>query len=284
MGSMDDMPLAAWLDHEARIRGLGPAEVRVLAAHALKVSRTAIAARATPPGPAERAALEPLLARRVAGEPVAYLVGTREFFGRPFVVAPQVLIPRPETELLVELAVANVRGSGLRAPRIVDLGTGSGAIAVTLALELPQAHVLATDRSAAALSTAQANARALGAGNVAFRPGDWWAAVEPQERFDLVVSNPPYIRHDDHHLAEGDLRFEPREALTDGADGLEALRAIVAGARQHLAPGGLLLLEHGWDQAEPVRALLDAGGLTQPRTWNDLAGIGRVSGARAPAA
>ena len=276
--------LAAWLDREARARGLAPAEVRVLAAHALALSRTAIAARAEPPSIAERAALEPLLARRAAGEPVAYLVGTREFFGRAFSVAPDVLIPRPETELLVELALEDARARGLYAPRILDLGTGSGAIAVTLALELPGARVLATDRSPGALATAQANARRLGVQGVTLRAGDWWTAVEPHERFDLVLSNPPYIRQDDTHLAEGDLRFEPREALTDGADGLQALRVIAAGAIARLVPGGLVLVEHGWDQAEPVRGLLAAAGLDHPRTWNDLAGIGRVSGARAPAA
>lgn len=280
----DDLPLATWLDRDARARGLDPAEVRVLAAHAFKLSRTAIAARGTPPGPAERDALEALLIRRAAGEPVAYLVGMREFFGRPFSVAPDVLIPRHETELLVERALRDAHDRALAAPRFLDLGTGSGAIAVTLALELPRARVVATDRSPAALATAQRNAEALGARRLTLRAGDWWAAIEPDERFDIVLSNPPYIRQDDHHLVQGDLRFEPRDALTDGADGLGALRAIVAGAPAHLAPGGLLLLEHGWDQAQAVRALLSAAGLQEARSWNDLAGIARVSSARMPVA
>lgn len=197
------------------------------------------------PAPA-RARFEALLARRQAGEPVAYLLGRQGFWSLELEVSPATLIPRPETELLVELALARLpAGQSLR---VADLGTGSGAIALALARERPQAHVVATDASAEALTVARRNAARLGLGRVEFRDGDWLVPLA-QERFDLIASNPPYIEQDDPHLAQGDLRFEPPAALASGADGLDAIRVIVRDAGRHLHPGGWLLLEHGWNQA-----------------------------------
>lgn len=214
-----------------------------------------------------------LLERRAAGEPVAYLLGEREFYGRSFRVSPAVLIPRPETELIVDLVKARVAPG--TAPAILDLGTGSGALAVTLALEIPAARVTAVDLSPAALEVARANAAALGA-QVKFVESDWFAAVGA-ERFEIIVSNPPYIVDDDPHLAEGDVRFEPRSALASGRSGLDDLTRITATAPAFLAPGGWLLMEHGYDQAEAVRALLGAAGFVAVESDRDLAGIERVS-------
>lgn len=221
-----------------------------------------------------------LAARRTGGEPVAYLVGHREFFGRDFEVSPDVLIPRPETELLVELVVA---GPGAGVPtsgplRVLDLGSGSGCIAVTLALECRQAEVVAVDASPAALAVARRNAERLGA-RLQLLQSDWFSALAG-ERFDVVVANPPYIAAGDRHLAEGDLRFEPVSALASGSDGLEAIRRIVAAAPAHLRPGGRLWLEHGYDQADAVRGLLAAAGFTDIAQHRDLAGIVRASGGR----
>lgn len=217
-----------------------------------------------------------LVARRAGGEPVAYLLGQREFFGREFAVASAVLIPRPETELLVEIALAGVgRGSGAR---ILDLGTGSGCIAITLALEIPQAQVSAVDLSAAALALAQANAERYGA-QLRLRQSDWFDGLAG-ERFDLIVANPPYIAAADPHLLAGDLRHEPLAALASGADGLDAMRRIIAAAPAHLAPGGQLWLEHGYDQAEAVHGLLAAAGFADIGQHRDLAGTVRVSGGR----
>jgi release factor glutamine methyltransferase len=224
------------------------------------------------------AAYQALVARRQAGEPVAYLVGEREFFGRVFTVTPATLIPRPETELLIELALAHL-GSVARA-RVLDLGTGSGAIAITLALELAGADVTAVDASREALWVAMANAARLRA-SVSFVQGSWFAALGA-ERFQLIVSNPPYVAAHDPHLAEGDVRFEPRSALTAGEDGLDDLKAIIAQAPAHLEDQGLLLLEHGHDQASAVRSLLTDAGFSAITSWSDLAGIERVSGGRWP--
>ena len=219
-----------------------------------------------------------LAARRAGGEPVAYLVGRREFFGRDFEVSPAVLIPRPETELLVDVAAAKV-GAGETA-RILDLGTGSGCIAISLALELPRAEVTAIDASAAALDVARRNAERHSA-RLRFVQSDWFDALG-EESFDLIVANPPYIAAADPHLAAGDLRHEPATALASGADGLDALRCIIARAPAHLAPGGQLWLEHGYDQAAAVQDLLFAAGLTDVEQRRDLAGIIRVSGGRLP--
>lgn len=217
-----------------------------------------------------------LVERRVAGEPVAYLTGTREFYGREFMVTPAVLIPRPETELLVELALAHFAGQ--RGVRVLDMGTGSGALAVTLALEMDTPDVIALDRSREALWVAMANAARLGA-SVSFVQSDWFAALG-DEQFGLIVSNPPYIAAADPHLEQGDVRFEPRGALAAGPQGLDDLAEIVAGAPARLIDGGWLFLEHGYDQAVAARSLLADAGFAAIASWTDLAGIERVSGGR----
>jgi release factor glutamine methyltransferase len=258
---------------------LEPRENRILLQHALGLSRVGLitqSERALTLDEAER--LAALVRRRLDGEPIAYIVGRREFFGLDFQVNRAVLIPRPDTELIVELALERLAPRG----RLLDMGTGSGAIAVAAAHTRKDARVTALDVSDAALEVARANAAAHGA-NVRFLRSDWFAALG-DEGFDVIASNPPYIAAGDHHLAQGDLRFEPVGALTDHADGLSALRIIVAGARTHLAPGGWLLLEHGYDQAAQVRALLAAAGYDQVQSWRDLAGIERASGGRLAAA
>jgi len=259
--------------------GLPPLEAQVLLAHALRVSRAWLAAHPEAVLPQAKASAYYVLAhRRRDGEPVAYLVGKREFWGLELAVTPNVLIPRPETETLVEEALARLpRGRELA---VLDLGTGSGAIALALARERPHARIVATDASNAALQVARANARRVGAYNVEFVEADWYAhpALAPGEaRFDAIVSNPPYIGAGDPHLAQGDVRYEPLAALTSGADGLDALRTIVAGARERLAPGGFLLVEHGYDQADGVRALYAAAGFSNHAVARDLAGIVRVA-------
>jgi len=200
-------------------------------------------------------------------------------------VTPDVLIPRPDTELLVETALAALEG--IAQPRLLDLGTGSGAIAVALASARPDARVWAVDRSAAALEVAARNAAKLldaqrPGGPLAFVAGSWYDTLDAALRFEAIVSNPPYIASGDPHLEQGDLRFEPRGALTDEADGLTALRAIVAGASARLAPAGVLWMEHGYDQAAAVRALLEAAGFKDVRSERDLAGIERISGGCLP--
>ncbi len=259
--------------------GLPLNEARILLMHVLGVSRTWLIAHDTDTLDAQAVSRFAVLAqRRVAGEPIAYLVGWREFMGHVFKVSPAVLIPRPETELLVETGLACL--DGLEAPRVLDLGTGSGAIAISLALARPDAEILATDASGSALAMARANATALGAANISFWRGDWWTALDDSGTdFDLIVSNPPYIASGDVHLKQGDLRFEPSGALTDYADGLAALRTIVSGAVTRLKPGGALWLEHGYDQAQEVRDLLTASGLQSVGSHRDLAGIERISGA-----
>lgn len=250
-------------------------EARVLAAHAWQVSHAWLIAHDTDPlSDAKVTAFETLLNRRMAGEPIAYLTGTREFYGRPFRVSPDVLIPRPDTELLVELALARMPAG--QAMDVLDLGTGSGCIATTLALERPLTRLTAVDRSAAALAIARQNAEDLGA-DVEFLASDWFAALAGQN-FDLIVSNPPYIAAADPHLSRGDVRFEPLSALAAGLDGLDDLRRLIAEASAHLKPGGTLLLEHGYDQADAVQDLLRARGIRQPQSWSDLSGILRVSG------
>ncbi len=219
-------------------------------------------------------AFHALVARREAGDPVAYLLGRREFFGRDFVTSPAALIPRPETELLVEVALRKL-GDGDTA-RILDLGTGTGCIAITLALECRSARVTALDASRDALALAAENARRLNA-NVRFLHSDWYAATAG-ETFDVIVSNPPYIAIADAHLTQGDLRFEPPAALASGADGLDAIRHIIAAAPAHLPAQGQLWLEHGYDQADAVRALLATAGFTTIEQHRDLAGTVRVSG------
>lgn len=217
-----------------------------------------------------------LAARRASGEPVAYLVGHREFFGREFAVSPAVLIPRPETELLVEISLERI-GIG-EGQKILDLGTGSGCIAVTLALEIPSAQVSAVDISEAALVVAGKNAERHGA-RLRLLRSNWFDELTG-ECFDLIVANPPYVAAADPHLAAGDLRHEPPAALSSGAEGLDSIRRIIAGAPAQLAPDGQLWLEHGYDQAAAVRKLLAAAGLADIEQHRDLAGIVRVSGGR----
>ncbi|SDE25090.1 [protein release factor]-glutamine N5-methyltransferase [Massilia sp. PDC64] len=256
---------------------LDPLENRILLCEATGLTRVQLITqgdRALTPDEASR--LDDLVARRLHGEPIAYIVGRREFFGLEFRVGPAVLIPRPDTELIVELALERLpRGPA----RLLDMGTGSGAIAVAVAHTRPDADVTALDVSPDALAVAQANAAANGA-RVRFLESSWFDALAATETFDVIASNPPYIAAGDDHLAQGDLRFEPVGALTDHADGLSALRTIVAGSPRHLVPGGWLLLEHGYDQAAAVRALLVDAGFTDVQSWRDLAGIERVSGGR----
>ncbi len=216
---------------------------------------------------------ERLIARRADGEPVAYLLGHRGFWTLDLAVGPGILIPRPETELLVEAVLARLdRGAS---PRVLDLGTGSGAIAIAIAAEHPKAEVHAVDRSADALDTARRNA-ARCAATVRFHQGHWFQPLEGA-RFDVIASNPPYIASDDPHLNEGDLRFEPTEALVAGPTGLECLTELIAAAPEHLNAGGFIALEHGYDQAEPVAARLRAAGFRDIQRLQDLQGHGRVT-------
>jgi release factor glutamine methyltransferase len=245
---------------------------------------------------AQHAQFTVLFERRLNGEPLAYLLGEREFYGLVFKVSPATLIPRPETELLVELALQRIlqplpaspthpgpplsgreQGRSKNAFRVLDLGTGSGAIALSIAHARPDIEVVAVDASAAALEVAQLNAQRLKLDNVRLLQSDWFDALQDQ-RFDIIVSNPPYVAADDAHLKQGDLRFEPRTALASGADGLEDIRHICAKAKAHLNPEGWLLLEHGYNQATQVRALLQQSGFEEIFSARDLSGIERVSG------
>lgn len=218
-------------------------------------------------------------ARRLGGEPMAYILSEREFYGLRFEVTPAVLIPRPETELLVEMALERLPQAA--AAKVLDMGTGSGCIAVTLAKLRPAARVIASDVSLAALDIAERNARHQHVTNIEFRLGSWF---EPHgdERFDLIVSNPPYLGQDDPHLRERDLRAEPRVALAAGLDGLEALRTIVLQAPQHLLPGAALIVEHGYDQAEGVAQLFRAARFSDVVARTDIAGIPRAAAGRCP--
>ncbi len=251
--------------------GLERREARLLLAEAAGVPISELLAHPERPlDESARARFHELVRRRKAGEPVAYLFGRKAFYDLELLVGPDVLIPRPETELLVELALAR------SFTKVVDLGTGSGAVALAIKRHRPAARVVATDASAAALDVARANARRL-ALDVEFREGRWFEPLAG-ERFDLVLSNPPYVASGDPHLAA--LRFEPEEALVAGADGLAALREIAAGAPAHLEPGGWLFLEHGEGQGEAVRTLLASEGFGAVDTMADLAGIDRVTGGR----
>jgi len=252
-------------------------ETRMLLEHVLRKPRTWLLAHDDEA--LDEAAVTTFLAlatRREAGEPMAYLLGEREFMGHVFHVTPDVLIPRPDTELLVEIAVDHL--ANFTHADVVDLGTGSGAIALSLALACPHARIEASDLSDAALAVARGNAARLGAA-VTFWQGDWYAALPEGRRYDLILSNPPYIARDDAHLSQGDLPHEPRAALTDEADGLRDLRTLVAGCTARLKPGGAIWLEHGWNQATDVRDMLTAAGLHEVSSRRDLAGIERASGA-----
>jgi release factor glutamine methyltransferase len=263
---------------DARAR-LDPVDAELLLAHALGRSRTWLFSHGDSIVDAAQAMrFEALVARRGAGEPVAYLTGRRGFWRFDLAVSPATLIPRPETEFLVELALE--RMPERTSLRVADLGTGSGAIALSLAFERPHAQVVATDASEAALAVARANADALGLRNVEFRGGDWCTPLDG-EAFDLIASNPPYIASADPHLARGDLRFEPTSALASGADGLDAIRVIARDAPRHLHRGGWLLLEHGWEQGGAVRMLLEAAGFGEVATAQDLESRDRVTYGRA---
>lgn len=250
-------------------------DAEVLLAHALGRERSHLLAHADETPETEAAQrFETLLTARARGEPVAYLTSKREFWSLALTVTPATLIPRPETELLVEQALERVP-TGATWP-LLDLGTGSGAIALALASELPACQVTATDASAAALEVARGNAKTLGISNVEFVAGDWFNPLAGR-RFRVIVSNPPYVEEADPHLSEGDVRFEPRSALASGPDGLDAIRRIVAAAPAHLETGASLLLEHGWNQGAAVRELLRAAGFRSATTYTDIAGHERVS-------
>jgi len=253
-------------------------EAEVLLTHALGKPRSWLIAHADDVLSAAHAdTFEALVQRRRNGEPVAYITGHRGFWSLELEVTPATLIPRPETELLVELALERLPA---RAPvRVADLGTGSGAIALAIARERPQATVVATDASVDALAVARRNAERLKIANVDFAHGNWLAPLHGTA-FDVIVSNPPYIEADDPHLAQGDLRFEPATALASGCDGLDDIRRIVIEARDHLAPDGWLMMEHGWNQGEAVRALLIDEGYREVFTAKDLEQRDRVSGGR----
>ena len=260
---------------------MDPLELRVLLEHAIGFTRVKLITHSDHELTEEQArAVSGVLSRRLAGEPVAYIVGFREFYGLPFTVTPDVLIPRPETELLVDLALERLPDRG----RLADLGTGSGAIAVSVAAIRPDAEIWATDVSEKALGIARKNAVSnLGEKrSVRFLQGSWFDALEPGSRFDLIVSNPSYIHSGDGHLQQGDLRFEPLSALTDYADGLSALDILIDQAPVWLKKRGWLLMEHGYDQSGAVRKKLAAKGYSQVQSWKDLVGIERVSGGQLP--
>ena len=258
--------------------GLVPVDAQVLLAYVVGNTRAWLTAHADESlTPNEAARFFSLARRRRDGEPIAYLTGVREFWGLSLLVTQNVMIPRPETETLVERALARLAPD--RASHVLDLGTGSGAIALALARERPPVQIVATDVSEAALRVADANARRLGLYNVRFTRADWYDGMElspERPAFDAIVSNPPYIAAGDRHLGEGDLRFEPMASLTPGGDGLSALSTIIGGAPQWLMPGGWLIVEHGYDQQVDVRALFLSAGFVDLESTHDLAGIPRV--------
>ena len=266
------------LDEAILQSGLPRRDAQTLAAAALGVSQVGIVTGgARPLSDAEQARLVRLFDRRRHGEPLAYLVGLREFFSLEFEVGPAVLIPRPETELLVEFTLEH---TAVNAPcRVLDLGTGSGCIAVAIATQRPSAAVTASDVSSDALAVAASNAKRHGAGNVELVRSDWFAGLGDR-RFHVVVANPPYVAAGDLHLAQGDLRYEPQSALVAGPDGLECVRLIIGRATAHLERGGWLAVEHGYDQADACRSLLREAGYSGVFSRRDLAGIERMSGGR----
>jgi release factor glutamine methyltransferase len=261
---------------QAAVQRLGDrVDAEVLLAYALSKSRSWLIAHADDALSAEHAsAYTVLVEQREAGEPIAYITGRRGFWSLDLEVTPATLIPRPETELLVEQALERLPVD--KDVRIVDLGTGTGAIALAIARERPRARVVATDASAQALAVAQRNAERHGIKNVSFAHGDWFAPLGDQ-RFDVIVSNPPYIESHDPHLNQGDLRFEPISALASGEDGLHDIRRIIHDAGHYLLPEGWLLFEHGWNQGEAVRMLLCGASFAKVSTMRDLEDRDRVS-------
>jgi len=251
-------------------------EVQCLLQHVLDVPRVYLLAHPEQMlSETQQHDFDTLLVNRLRGEPIAHLLGEREFFGLNLKVTPATLIPRPDTELLVELALQRITQAS--AYRVLDMGTGSGAIALAIAKNKPNVEMVAVDASPEALSVAIQNARRLGIANVNFLQSDWFSALNDQ-RFDIIVSNPPYIASGDIHLSQGDLRFEPLSALASGVDGLDDIRRIISAAPQHLASNGWLLLEHGYDQAGSVRELLAQRGFVEVFSEKDIAGIERVTG------
>lgn len=259
-------------------------EARILLAHVLEMHyqlpRSALLTRDDMPlGKVAYEQWKQLESRRIEGEPIAYIVGKKGFHNIELQVAPSVLIPRPETELLVELALGEI--TKLNRPiKVLDLGTGSGAIALALASAAPLASLIATDQSAEALAIATLNAQVLGlTDQVQFRQGSWYQALDSEALFDVILSNPPYIAAHDWHLSQGDLRFEPALALTDDSSGLSCLETIISGADQYLKPGGLIAVEHGFDQSDAVAQLMHQAGFKDVQVHLDLAGHRRaVSG------
>jgi len=255
-------------------------EAQLLLRHVLQVDRAWLIAHENDLlSPDTQAKFEALLARRLQGEPIAYILGEREFYGLRLQVTPATLIPRPDTETLVEAALANIPKNAN--VHVLDLGTGSGAIALAIAKNRPQSLVLAVDASHTALQVAKHNADRLKISNVQFILSDWFSALEDQ-RFEIIVSNPPYIEADDPHLAQGDLRFEPPDALASGKDGLSDIRTIINQCLTHLKPQGWLMLEHGYNQGTAVADLMSAAGLVDVATIKDLGGNNRVTMGKNP--
>lgn len=273
--------LRAARDRLVQALGLDPSvaglEAQVLLGHVLNQPRAYLMAHPEAAlSDASQAQFEALLTRRECGEPIAYLTGQREFYGLSFLVTPDVLIPRPETELLVELALEHIPQD--TPIRILDLGTGSGAIALSIAKQRPQAQITAVDRSPSTLTVARQNAARLGCANVEFIESDWFAALDATNPFDLIVANPPYIAADDPHLVLGDVKSEPPMALVSGIDGLDAIRHIAHRGRGYLRESGHLLFEHGYDQGASCREVLQEHGWRYIASYADLAGRDRVCG------
>ena len=277
----EDLSLRALLSAST----LTPSEARILMAHILEnhyqLPRSALLSRDDMLLHEEAISdWKTLEARRLTGKPIAYLVGKRGFHNIELYVAPGVLIPRPETELLVEIGLCEIKHLNIPT-RILDLGTGSGAIALAIAHEAPSAQITATDQSIEALTIARKNAELLDVtSRVQFFQGSWYEAIDKDASFDVILSNPPYIAAEDSHLSQGDLRFEPVSALTDHGSGLNCLERIISGASQHLKPNGLLAVEHGFDQSEAVVALMKSAGFRDIQTHLDLGGHYRVASGR----
>jgi len=257
-----------------RDQSAGSLEAELLLAHALETNRVWLYANnSETPGHEYVESYRALIRRRQSGEPLSYLTGIREFWSLPFIVSPDVLIPRPETELLVETALELIPAK--LECRIADLGTGSGAVAIAIASERPACDIHASDISQAALEVARKNEKTLAPGRVTFHHGSWFDPLN--ERFNLIVSNPPYVATDDPHLDEGDCRFEPRRALTTGTDGMQAIHSIVLDSIDYLEDGGCLAFEHGFDQGQAARAFLEEAGFIGVETRKDLEGRDRVT-------